>query len=145
MPILLSLILPLPPVRGPRVSVLQWVMRDHGSAALRLFEDKAAEPLLFDLFPFPMSLCLLKSFLHEHYLVGMHIFCSQIVKKKTCKRIPKAKWTISRAESYFVIMPDYPAIHANKLQGEIKDACEYLIYDRMKSWVFVRNCVTIMT
>lgn len=55
------------------------------------------------------------------------------------------KWTIGRAESCFVIMADYPASHANKLQGEIQDACEYLIYDRMRPWVFVHKCVTIMT
>lgn len=71
------------------MSVLQRVMRDRGSAALRLFEGKVAELLLFDLFPFPMSLCLLKSFLREHYLVGMHIFCSQIVKKKPARESPK--------------------------------------------------------
>lgn len=30
------------------------------------------------------------------------------------------KGTFSHAESYFVILVDYPASHANKLQGEKK-------------------------
>lgn len=41
-------------------------------------------------------------------------------KTKTCERIPKAKGTFSRAESYFVILVDYPASHANKLQRKKK-------------------------
>lgn len=50
----------------------------------------------------------------------------ELKKKKASKRIPKAKGTFSRAESYFVILVDYPASHANKLQGKKKKCVNVL-------------------
>lgn len=73
----------------------------------------------------------------------------QSLKKKTSKRIPRAKRTFSHAESYFVILADYPASHAKKNKKKIckgKNVCEYLIC--MTEWglgSLCIICVTIMT
>lgn len=82
--------------------------------------------LLFDPFPFFWPLCLTNLFYINIIWEG-HIFPGLQLLKKNLQKDPQSELDIQPSDSYFVIMTDYPASHANKtVRG--KKRCVWIAY-----------------